>query len=200
VLEAFLSLIYPKGTFTPSPDHLLTNLELTARVARAALGYQASKALSTARDKMAYWIPTCPLDVYGMACFFKFTDLARLASVHAVAVPRTEWSEDTRALMGRSGAVKLEELQVKRLSGLREILVKPLERDEHSAACVRTGMIEELWKRKRDELEGSLTPQSELIELLNLDLRGGHCGDCLVLLGKTIQRCLYEAKELPSSV
>lgn len=200
VLEAFLSLIYPRGTFTRSPDSLLVDLETTARVARAAMGYQSQKALGLARDKMYSWINDDPVGVYAMAVYFRFTDLARLASTNAIRVPREEWPNGDKILMGRHGRAALQSLQQERNEGLRAILEKPMESDEHSATCVRRAMIEELWSRKRRDVEAGLRCESELLELLEVDLRGGHCGDCLVLLGKTIQRCLYEAKDLPRSV
>ena len=200
VLEALLSLIYPRGTFTSSPEALLTSLELTGRVIRAALGYQSAKALTIARDRMSDFVESSPVDVYAMASFFKFTDLAKLASQRALRVPISSWTNDSRLLMSKTALSRLEELQESRLAGLHGILGRSLEMDEHSAGCVRRGMIEEVWKRKVEQVERTLTPDSELIELLNIDLRGGHCGDCLVQLGKTIQSCLYEAREMPRSI
>ena len=200
VLEAFLSLIYPCGTFTSHPETPLSSLELTGRVVRAALGYQSAKALNIARDHMHGFVDAQPVEVYAMAAFFKFTDLARLASTRAIGVTSAQWGEDSRVLMGRSGAAKLEELQATRLAGLREILERPLEVDGHSSTCVRRGMMEDVWTRKEREVLESLSPSSELLELLAIDLRGGHCGDCLVQLGQTIQRCLYQARELPRSI
>lgn len=200
VLEAFLSLIYPRGTFTSSPTALLTDLDITARVARAALGYQSQRGLNLARDRMADFIPSDPVGVYAMAYFFRFTDLAKMASERAVAVPRAEWPRDARALMGRQGVAKLEALQSARLSGLQTFLNRAIEADGHSAACVRRPMIEELWTRKRDEVLRDLKPESELFDLLSLDLRGGHCGDCMILLGTTIKKCLTAARELPRTV
>lgn len=200
VLLAFLSLIYPKGTFTAAPETPLSSLELTSRVVRAALGYQSSKALGLARDRLYGFIHAQPVEVYSMASFFRFADLARLASQKAMSIPSSSWGNDSRVLMGKSALSRLEELQNTRLAGLREILARPMEADQHSAGCVRRGMVEDVWTRKVREVVASLTPESELLELLNIDLRGGHCGDCLVQLGTTIQRCLYAAKELPQSV
>ncbi len=135
-----------------------------------------------------------------MACFFKFTDLAKIASIKAIGVPSDEWGQESRTLMGKRATARLENLQMTHLIALREILGQEMEMDEHSAGCGRRGMVEEVWKRKVTEVEGHLTPESELFELLDIDLRGGHCGECFVLLGTTIQRCLYKAKELPRSV
>ena len=202
VLEAYLSLIYPRGTFTSSPEALLISLELTSRVIRAALGYQSAKALTLARDRLGDFIDSSPVDVYAMASFFKFTDLAKLASHRALRVPISSWTDSAAAglLMSKTAWSRLEELRKTRMAGLQGILGRELEVDEHSAGCVRRGMIDEVWKRKVEQVQSALAPDSELIELLNIDLRGGHCGDCLVQLGKTIQSCLYEARELPRSI
>lgn len=200
VLEAFLALIYPRGTFTSSPTALLTDLDTTARVARAALGYQSQRGLNLARDRMADFIPSDPIGVYAMACYFRFTDLAKMASERAIAIFRAEWPRDARSLMGKQGVAKLEALQDTRLSGLSAILHRPIEVDGHSTTCVRRPMIEELWTRKRDEVLRDLKPNSELFDLLSLDLRGGHCGDCMVQLGTTIQKCLAAARGLPRTI
>ncbi|WVQ78357.1 hypothetical protein IAT38_000442 [Cryptococcus sp. DSM 104549] len=200
VLTAFLALIYPPGVIAPHPTSLLTSLELTGRVVRAALGYQSAKALSYARDRLGSWTEDQPVQVYAMASFFKFTDLARLASMRAVECPQAEWPEDAKLLMGRTAAGKLLTLQSGRLSALREILAKPMERDEHAGGCVRYGMAEQVWERMTRDLAGRVGAGSGLEELLEVDLRGGHCGECLVLLGRSIQRCLYEAKDLPKSI
>jgi len=200
VLEGFLSLIYPSGTFTPFPTDPLITLELTGRVIRAALGYQSAKALALARDHMSGFMMDRPVDVYAMASFFKFTDLSKLASQHGIGVPSSDWGGDTRALLGRGALARLEELQGARMGGLREIVNKEMEVDEHSAGCGKRGRLEEVWKAKVRELELGLRPDSELFELLAIDLSGEHCENCLVQLGMTIQRCLYEARELPRSV
>ena len=199
VLAAFLYLVYPCGTFSVSTSDALPTLELTGRVIRAAMGYQASKALATARDRLSGFIDVSPIDVYAMATFFKFTDLARLASTKGLNVPSTDWSDDAKSLMGKSGVKRLEQLQATRMEGLRTILTRNVELDGHSEGCVRRPMMEDVWKRRVEDLQVSLDPSSELIELLSIDLRGGHCGDCLVLLGTTIQQCLLAAKQLPQS-
>ena len=138
-----------------------------------------------------------------MANFFKFTDLIKLASMKALKIPKEDWSKFSRVWMGRTGAFKLENLQNVRLDGLKEILFFNMEMitDLHSEKCVKRNMIEKVWKGKvNDVLENGLKVDSELLELLNVDLRGGHCGECLVLLGETIQKCLLAARELPKSL
>ncbi|OXG31537.1 hypothetical protein J008_01208 [Cryptococcus neoformans] len=200
VLTAFLSLIYPSGIISASPTSLLTSLELTGRVVRAALGYQSAKALSTARDHMAHWVDESPVHVYSMASFFKFGDLARLASIKAVRMPPSQWPEDARILMGRTSASKLIALHSARLSGLKQILNGPMEEDEHAHTCVRFPMARDVWKRMAEEISKKVCADSDLIEMLDVDLRGGHCGECLVLLGRSVQRCLYEARELPRMI
>lgn len=142
---------------------------------------------------------TKPIDTYAMACFFKFTDLAKMASTHAMTIPPNEWSTESRSLMGRSGVRALEGLQNARMEGLRAILSKEVKEDEHSGECVRTGMMKNVWDLKRGEVMANLKLGSELLELLEVDLRGGHCGDCLVLLGATIQESIYQARDLPKS-
>ena len=214
VLAAFLALVYPAGTFAlplpppagstggtpPLVAAALPTLEMTSRVVRAALGYQSSKALAIARDRLGDFIPTSPVDVYALGCFFKFTDLAKLAAWPAVARPPEDWSHDSKALMGREGARHLLDLRQTRLDALRRILSAGVQTDDHSSGCIRRGMVEMLWEKHREKVRDGLGPASELLELLELDLRGGHCGDCLVNLGQTIQRCLLEAKELPKTV
>ncbi|WVQ71718.1 hypothetical protein IAR50_001259 [Cryptococcus sp. DSM 104548] len=200
ILTAFLSLMYPPGVISPSPTSLLTSLDLTGRVARAALGYQSAKVLSMARDKMADWVDSEPVQVYSMASFFKFGDLAKLASTRAVGIPMEDWPEDAKVLMGRTAAGRLLDLQHSRKTGLKEILSKPMEEDAHCDSCVRYPMAREVWQRMTEQLAARVGAESDLIELLNVDLRGGHCGECLVLLGRSVQRCLYEAKELPRMI
>ena len=196
VLEAFLALIYPRGTF----EAPLTSLELTGRVVRAALGYQSAKALQTARERMGMFIDRQSVEVFAMASFFKFSDLVKLASQKAIGIPPSSWGVESRVLMGKRALAGLEELQETRMAGLREILGRSMETDAHTAGCARRGDLEEVWRRKVGEVETGLRPDNDLFELLAIDLRGKHCGDCLVLLGTTIQRCLYEARELPRSV
>lgn len=200
VLASFLSLIYPRGTFSSTLSQALPTLEITGRVIRAAMGYQSSKALNIARDRLSAFILAEPVDTYAMACFFKFADLARLASRHAVAVPTDQWTSDARGLMGRSGVKNLSDLRELRLAGLRGILNRRIECDAHSDDCVRRGMMEEVWRLKVESLKAELQPESDLLELLEIDLRGGHCGGCLVLLGQTIQQCLLAAKDLPTTI
>ncbi|WWD15994.1 hypothetical protein CI109_100418 [Kwoniella shandongensis] len=210
VLAAFLSLIYPRGTFTSSPTSLLTNLDLTGCVVRAALGYQSLKALNLARDHLYRYIEEDAIKVYALASFFKFTDLARLASMKAVAVPPERWDEESRLLMGKTAMNKLFNLQATRREGLYSILSCPMEMDDHLSHRGGGGRVQQVWEGMTNHLkmqleEGSLNLGTELLELLEFDLRGvsedGHqCGDCLVLLGKSIQRCLYEAKDLPRCI
>ena len=197
ILYAFLSLIYPKGTFTTLPDSPLTSLELTGRVIRAALGYQSAKALNSARDRMYHFIRDQPLETFAMASFFMFTDLARLSSTRAMAVPVGRWSADSRQMMGKNAA-RLEALQTARVEGLRRILRKQCHTDEHSEACPHRAAIKAMWKNRVDEVE--VVPESELLELLEVDLSGAQCGDCLMLLGTTIRESLHEARELPREI
>lgn len=145
---------------------------------------------------MVHWVDESPVQVYAMASFFRFGDLERLASVKAVRVSPSQWPEDARVLMGRTSASKLMALQSARLTGLKQILSGPIEEDEHAHTCVRFPMVRDVWRRMADETCKKVCADSDLIELLDADLRGVHCGDCLVLLGQSVQRCLYEAREL----
>jgi len=155
-----------------------------------------------ARERMSCFIKDEPVQVFAMASFFKFSDLAKLASQKALGVPLDDWGMDDRVLMGKSALSKLEELQKMRMEGLRGILGRSnsMEVDQHSQSCFKRGMVEELWRGKVREVGIGLKPDSDLFELLAIDLRGDHCGDCLVMLGMTIQKCLYAATELPKSV
>ncbi|WVW82944.1 hypothetical protein I302_104959 [Kwoniella bestiolae CBS 10118] len=212
VLLAFLSLIYPRGVITPrdDPDGLLNSLELTGRVVRASLGYQSSKALTKARDRLSHWVEKLPIETYSMACFFKFNDLIKLSSYHAVKVPFSAWPEDAKVLMGRSAVNRLMELQNYRLEGLDQILARPLvldniDDDHHSVTCGNIGNLQDLWQGITGRLRGELKPDMELFELLQLDLGGGGgdlggCAMCLAVLGRNVQRCLLEARELPRSL
>lgn len=209
ILSAFLSLIYPRGTFTARPIDLLTTPDITGRVIRAALGYQSTKAMTLARDHLSQpdWIIEYPLDVYSLACFFKFGDLARLASGPAVRCGTpSDWNSH-RPVMGRSGLAKLLHLRTARVDGLRSILGQGLEEDGHTVQCPAFASLCEIWEVKvgqlRDDLETSGgVGDCDLLELLDVDLSGnqGGCGGCLVSLGKTIQRCLVEARDLPTTI
>lgn len=200
ILASFLALIYPRGTFSTSHADALPTLEVTGRVIRAAMGYQSSKALNIARDRLAAFMNEQPVETYATASFFKFTDLARLASTRAVTVPVEQWTSETKHLMGRAGLKNLTDLREIRLAGLRGILNGRVEVDGHSERCIRRDMMEQVWLNKVEGLKKTLEPSSELLELLEVDLRGGHCGDCLVLLGQTIQRSILAARELPRTI
>ncbi|OCF41428.1 hypothetical protein I317_04729 [Kwoniella heveanensis CBS 569] len=211
ILAAFLSLIYPRGCITSHPDDLLTSLEITGRVVRAAMGYQSAKALTLARDRLGAWIESQPVETYAMASFFKFADLAKLASMRALAVPSEQWPEDAKVLMGRTATGRLLQLQRTRVEGLCTILSKEMEIDAHSEGCAFSAMTKDVWTRMTGELRERVGAGSELFELLEVDLslamglggagsRKAACGECLVLLGKSIQRCLYEARDLPKSI
>ena len=200
ILAALLCLLYPRGTFSTSPTDALPSLEITSRDIRAAMGYQSAKALNIARDRLHHFVNTRPVETYAMACFFKFTDLARLASATAIAVDPGQWTDEVRLTMGKTGARHLANLREMRFAGLRGILNRSMESDDHSALCVRRGMVEKLWRERADEVKAGLEPTSELVELLSIDLRGGHCGECLVNLGTTIQRCIVSARDLPKTI
>lgn len=141
---------------------------MTGRVVRAALGYQSAKALSTARDHIVHWVDERPVQVYAMASFFRFGDLARLAIVKAVRVPPSQWPEDAR-VTGRTSASKLMVLQSARLTGLKQILSGPIEEDEHARTCVRFPMARDVWRKMADKT-CKVCADSDLIELLDVDL------------------------------
>jgi hypothetical protein len=161
-----------------------------------------------------------------MACFFKFSDLAKLASSYAVKVPMEEWHSH-RAVMGRTGMEKLHELHDMRLEGLFEILDRSLlfeasgasgEEGASGANCEEGGSegmcgggegghtcedlsrMRLMWSNHVDQLKTTLSAGSELLELLEVDLRGGWCEGCLVLLGRNIQWCIVQARGLPQSI
>lgn len=81
--------------------------------------------------------------------------------------------------MGRTSASKLVALHSARLSGLKQILNGPMEEDEHAHTCVRFPMARDVWKRMAEEISKTVCADSDLIEMLDVDLRGGHCGECL---------------------
>lgn len=78
--------------------------------------------------------------------------------------------------MGRTSASKLVALHSARLSGLKQILNGPMEEDEHAHTCVRFPMARDVWKRMAEEISKTVCADSDLIEMLDVDLRGGHCG------------------------
>lgn len=152
-----------------------------------------------------------------MACFFKFADLAKLSSGLAVKRPMEEWHAH-RAVMGRTGMEKLHELHDMRMEGLFEILDRSLtfqaseasERSERSQGgerscggehtCNDTSRMRHMWSIKVEHLKTALEAGSELLELLEIDLRGGWCEGCLVMLGRNIQWCIVQARLLPQSI
>jgi hypothetical protein len=159
-----------------------------------------------------------------MACFFKFSDLAKFSSGLAVRVPMEEWHIH-RTVMGRTGMEKLHELHDVRLEGLFEILDRSLTFDASFArasgegarnesqgvdagmcggggghTCEDTSRIRQMWSSKVDLLKTNLGAGSELLELLEVDLRGGWCEGCLVMLGRNIQWCIVQARSLPQSI
>jgi len=176
---------------------------MTGRVIRAALGYQSTKALTMARDHLSRndWLIEKPLEVYSMACFFKFSDLAKLASGHAVKRPTEEWVLH-RGVMGRTGMEKLEQLYHTRMEGLYDILDHSLEFEASDGGheCGDMRRMESMWAAKVDQVKSNFGAGSELLELLEVDLRGGWCEGCLVMLGRNIQKCIVEARSLPTSI
>lgn len=200
ILTAFLSLIYPRGSILPTPTGGLDTVEITGRVIRAALGYQSTKALTLARDHLSRqeWLDTNPIEVYSMACFFKFGDLAKLASTYAIRRPMEEWHAH-RPVMGSRGTARLHDLYNARMEGLYSILDRGLEEHQHEM-CGDRGRLREMWAEAVEVVKDGLGAESELLELLQLDLRGGYCEDCVVVLGRTIQRSLVDARALPTSV
>jgi hypothetical protein len=200
----------------------MDTIDTTGRVIRAALGYQSTKALTLARDHLSRrdWLESQPLEVYSMACFFKFSDLAKFSSGLAVRVPMEEW-HNHRTVMGRTGMEKLHELHDVRLEGLFEILDRSLTFDASEASgegasnasqgvdegmcggghtCENTSRMPQMWSTKVDNLKTNLGAGSELLELLEVDLRGGWCEGCLVMLGRNIQWCIVQARGLPQSI
>ncbi|WWC69347.1 uncharacterized protein I206_103285 [Kwoniella pini CBS 10737] len=206
VLLAFLSLIYPKGIITKNSEDLLNPLEITSKVIKTSLGYQSSKALNISRDKLNYWIKEFPIEIYSLACFFKFKDLIKLSSIQALKINFKNWSEENKLLMGKKSLNDLLNLQSIRLNGLINILnIPPQINDEdfneHFKYCHNKIEFENAWFKMIEIVKIHLNPDSDLLELLEIDLREfGQCGNCLVLLGKNIQRCLLQAKELPTSL
>ena len=156
-----------------------------------------------------------------MACFFKFSDLAKFSSGLAVKRPMEEWHTQ-RAVMGRTGMEKLHELHDIRLEGLFEILDRSLTFEASVASemgtngmshrvdegmcgggghtCENTSRVRHMWSTKVDDLKINLGAGSELLELLEVDLRGGWCEGCLVMLGRNIQWCIVQARGLPQSI
>jgi len=129
-----------------------------------------------------------------------------------------EW-HNHRAVMGRTGMEKLHELHDVRLEGLFEILDRSLTLEAGGASgeglshrvdegmcgggghtCENTSRMRHLWSTKVDELKTNLGAGSELLELLEVDLRGGWCEGCLVMLGRNIQWCIVQARGLPQSI
>lgn len=168
---------------------------MTALVLRAALGYQSAKAVSLARDTLGTFVSSHPVEAYACASYFRFNDTARIASRESLRVPETDWPENAKHLMGRKAVAKLKELQIERLVGLNAILDKPV--PEH---CARSSMLKTVWGAKISEVKADLTPASDLVELCSIDVRGGHCGDCLQVMGQHIQMCLQDVKRLREAI
>lgn len=210
VLGALLALAYPAGSLGLGVPDILPTLELTARVLRAAIGYQAARVVSLARDRLGAFVHASPVEVYATAAFFRFGELGRLASAQAVRVPRAEWSDEARGTMGASAAHRLEALQRKRTEGLKAILAAPLGGEGmgsdhehghgHSGMCAGLEALNQSWQAKVLDLEATIQPGSELLELLDMDLGGLQCGACLTLVGQTVHQRILQAKELPSSI
>ena len=120
---------------------------------------------------------------------------------------------------------KLHELHDIRLEGLFEILDRSLTFDASFArasgegarnesqgvdegmcggggghTCEDTSRMRQMWSTKVDHLKTNLGAGSELLELLEVDLRGGWCEGCLVMLGRNIQWCIVQARSLPQSI
>jgi hypothetical protein len=111
--------------------------------------------------------------------------------------------------MGRSGYAKLQQLHAARVEGLTQILDGGLEVDAHTESCTEAAGLNDMWEMKIGDLKDDLNAGGadvDLLELLEMDLSnrvlgGGYsCGGCLVNLGKTIQRCLIQARELPTTI
>lgn len=138
-----------------------------------------------------------------MACFFKFADLAKLSSGYAVKRPIEEWHAH-RPVMGRTGTEKLHQLYDTRIEGLCRILDNSLHMgsgdQEGGHECEDLERMRDMWSCKVDQVKMNLGAGSELLELLEVDLRGGWCEGCLVLLGRAIQGCIVEARELPMTI
>ena len=132
-----------------------------------------------------------------------------MASGPAVrSAPIGDWRAH-RPVMGRQGLAKLQQLHAARVEGLTQILDGGLEEDEHSMNCSQAEAMKEMWAIKvgdlKEDLEGG-GADVDLLELLEMDLSsrvqgGGYsCGGCLVNMGRTIQRCLVRARELPTTI
>jgi hypothetical protein len=101
--------------------------------------------------------------------------------------------------MGSRGTARLHDLYNARMEGLYTILDRGLEEDG-MWGCGDRERLREMWARTVEVVKAGLGAESELLELLQVDLRGGYCGDCMVVLGRTIQRCLVDARALPTSI
>jgi hypothetical protein len=168
---------------------------MTTLVLRAALGYQSAKAVTLARDALGTFVSSHPVETYASASYYRFADTARIASRESLRVPEAEWPENAKHLMGRKAVAKLKELQAERLAGLTAILDKPL--PEH---CGRSSMLKAVWDAKVVEVKQTISPASDLVELCSIDVRGGHCGECLHAMGQHIQMCLQDVKRLREAI
>ncbi|ORY27204.1 hypothetical protein BCR39DRAFT_240322 [Naematelia encephala] len=217
VLLSLLHVLYPRNTptmtttttnnnnmpLTLSVEEALPTLEMTSQVIRAAMGYQASKAINLCRARLVDFINQGQgLDVYALASYFKFQDLAVLATTSSstLSIPPSEWTGQLRTLMGKAGSTRLEELYSRRIEAMNDILTTPIQDDGHAMTCERRGRIEQVWNNRCKEVKQALKADSGLEELLIMDLRGGHCEECLVSLAKTVQTCLLRARQIPISL
>lgn len=169
------------------------------------MGYQSAKALSLTRDRLSVWVIERPVDIYAMASFFKFTDLAILSSQYAMKIPQGQWSEESVKMMGRTSAARLRNLRQRRVMGLKMILEGNMEMDDHSSQCGLGIQMQGMWKERCIALSGDIGPESGLGELLETALLAAvgqdqACGQCLVLFGRSVRRCMLSAQELPVSI
>lgn len=171
------------------------------------MGYQSSKALAFARDRLGEWVRERPVDVYAMASFFKFADLAILASQYAMKIDRNDWGQEAVKMMGRTAAARLVELQERRVAGLKEILDKALQEDDHSIDCGMNQMMSQAWSERCKAIQQEVSAATDLVDLLNTDFSAlqasqGHqtCGQCLVLFGKSVRRSVLAAQALPTNI
>lgn len=164
--------------------------------------------------------------VYALASYFKFTDLAIVASQTAFRVPRDEWSRSDVAMMGRTAAGRLVRLQEARRDAVSHTLEAAQREQIMQSQCVaapgsnvgcdaREGM-KQVWSTRCaqvseavDEAEGSLDAETvgkmllDPVDATALGAAGqsqAGCVGCMQEYGRCVGLVLGVLRGMPESV
>jgi len=79
-------------------------------------------------------------------------------------------------------------------------LLVPEEFKGHVTGCAGFEAARKIWAKQVGKIKANLGPGEDLLDLTRMDARGSQCGECLMILGENVGRCLGEAKDLPKSI